>query len=161
MLRLAPLGFAFSATLAACSTAPQPSEAPVATAVSPSEKAPAKPARATYGSALDDQAPRVALDDLLKEPSRFADRTIRTEGTISAVCQGMGCWLEIGDPKSKAHVKLGGHKFFVPKDSAGKHAEVEARVLPAVDDGHCESEAAEQTGKVAKVELLASGVELF
>ncbi len=80
---------------------------------------------------------------------------------MTAVCQSKGCWLEIGDSAGTAHVKLAGHRFFVPKTSSGRRAIVQAKVLPAVEKGHCEAEAAEQTGREAKVELVATGVELL
>lgn len=166
MRALAPL--ALTALLAACETSPRPStaaphdhhdhQAPVA-AATPAPAA-AAAGRRSYGEPLTPGVETVALTDLLQRPGQYADRTIRTEGKVTAVCQGRGCWLEIGDDRSMAHVKLGNHKFFVPKSSSGQHAVVQARVLPQVDKGHCEQEAEEQTGQVAKVEIEATGVEL-
>ncbi len=117
--------------------------------------------RKAYGAAIDTKTPEVTLSEVLAAPSKYADKNVRMTGTITAVCQGMGCWLQLGDPKGNAHVKLRGHSFFVPKNSSGRSAVVEAKVLPALDEGHCEEEAKEQTGVVAKVELEASGVEIF
>ena len=120
--------------------------------------------RKTYGAPLDAKAPEVTLAEVLSAPSKYADKTVRLSGKITAVCQGMGCWLQLADGSGEpgaAHVKLRGHSFFVPKDAAGQNATVEGRVLPVPDEGHCEEEAKEQTGVVAKVELEASGVEIF
>lgn len=122
------------------------------------------PARKAYGAPLDLKAPQVTLAEVLSTPSKYADKTVRLSGKITAVCQGMGCWLQLADgsgEKGAAHVKLRGHSFFVPKNAAGQSATVEGRVLPIPDEGHCEEEAKEQTGVVAKVELEASGVEIF
>ena len=113
------------------------------------------------GAPLSPTTPKVTLAELVKKPGAYADKTIQTEGTVTSVCQARGCWLELGDDSGTAHVKLGSHEFFAPRSSNGKRARVEATVLPAVDSGHCEEEAQEQTGKVAKVELVATGVELF
>ncbi|MCC6648240.1 MAG: DUF4920 domain-containing protein [Polyangiaceae bacterium] len=113
-----------------------------------------------YGDAITAGATRVDLAELVKHPAAYADKRVVTEGKVTSVCQGKGCWLELGDEAGSAHVKLGGHKFFVPRSSSGKTAVVEATVLPQVDTGHCEQEAEEQTGRVAKVELVATGVEL-
>lgn len=121
----------------------------------------AKDKRTAYGDPLTGTPPRVALADLVKNPNAYADKVVTTEGKVTAVCQGKGCWLELGEDGGSAHVKLGGHKFFVPRESSGRRATVEAKVLPSVDKGHCEQEAEEQTGRVAKVELVATGVELF
>ena len=131
----------------------------------PAAAAQAGPAAATgrkaYGAPIDPQTPQVTLAEVLAAPSKYADKNVRLAGTITAVCQGMGCWLQLGDPKGSAHVKLRGHSFFVPKNSSGRSVVVEAKVLPALDESHCEEEAKEQTGVVAKVELEASGVEIF
>jgi hypothetical protein len=114
----------------------------------------------SYGEGVSPAVDLVPLAEILKNPGRYADKTVRTEGKVTAVCKSKGCWLELGDEHSMAHVKLGNHRFFVPRTAAGQHAVVQARVMPQVDKGHCEQEAEEQTGQVAKVELDATGVEL-
>ena len=149
--------------LGACSEAsPPPKPDPSAAAPLKADAASPKAAeRQGFGAPLGASSERVTLSELVREPARYADKTVRVEGKVSAVCQSRGCWLELGDETSAAHVKLKGHSFFVPKDARGKRAEVEARVFPSVDKGHCEQEAEEQTGHLAKVELEATGVELF
>jgi hypothetical protein len=74
----------------------------------------------------------------------------------------MGCWMEIKDANSEAHIKMAGEKFSVPKTSAGKQARVQGTLVDvAGGDSDCAEEAAEQTGKqVAKIQLEATGVEL-
>lgn len=151
--------------VAGCETSPAPTPDPARQAQAarqepPPAAAPRNAASTSYGEPLSPAAEKVALADLLKSPGRYADKTIRTEGKVTAVCQNKGCWLEIGDDQSMAHVKLGNHRFFVPRSAAGQHAVVQGRVFAQVDKGHCEQEAEEQTGKVAKVELDATGVEL-
>jgi hypothetical protein len=104
----------------------------------------------------------VTLSEIVKHPKQFEGNVVTTSGTVFAVCQSMGCWMEIKDDAStEAHVKLAGHKFFVPKTSAGHHARVQAKVMRTDPSEECAQEAEEQTGKpVAKLELEATGVEL-
>jgi Domain of unknown function (DUF4920) len=78
---------------------------------------------------------------------------------VTAVCKAMGCWMEIGDPGSQAHVKMAGHSFFVPKDASGHRAIVQGTVLPTSNDECSAAEAKQQTGTVAKLEIEATGVE--
>ncbi len=153
MKKLLPL----TLTLVACNGAPAATHEPAP----PVTAAAVTPARDTYGDAISATASRVPLADLVKNPSAYSDKRVVTEGKVTSVCQNKGCWLELGDESGTAHVKLSGHKFFVPRGSSGKSAVVEATVLPTVDKGHCEQEAEEQTGRVAKVELVATGVELL
>jgi uncharacterized protein DUF4920 len=147
--------------LGACSEASTAGKVDASAAPLKADDAPKAAEKRNFGAPLGAQTERIKLSDLVREPARFADKTVRVEGKVSAVCQNRGCWLELGDDAGSAHVKLKGHSFFVPKDAQGKRAEVEARVFPNVDKGHCEEEAAEQTGRVAKIELEATGVELF
>lgn len=104
-----------------------------------------------------------ALTDLVKEPGQFADKTVRTEGVVSAVCKSMGCWMEIADSSGQAHIKMAGHSFFVPRDASGHRAVIQGKVMPSnaeksqcgADDG-CGQGA---NSKLAKVEIEATGIE--
>jgi len=103
----------------------------------------------------------VALSEIAKHPGAYEDKVVATTGTVTAVCQSMGCWMEIKDSASEAHVKLAGHKFFVPKSSSGHTARVQGKVIKVDPTDECVQEAAEQTGKpIAKLQLVATGVEL-
>ncbi len=156
--------------------------APVATPAAP-------PVSALHlGAPIETSAPTVALTDLAKNPGAWAGRSFATEGTVTAVCQHMGCWMELrgdGDTpggSGQAHVKMAGHHFFVPKTAAGHKARVLA-TLEATDPGagasgssscseegagegdtpgSCRAEAEAQLGHpLSKLELVADGVELM
>ena len=101
------------------------------------------------------------LAELFAAPARFANHTIRTEGTVSAVCQARGCWMQIADASRTVHIRMHGHSFFIPRTASGHHAVVQGTVIDPNPAGHCEQEAAEATGQpVARLELDATGVEL-
>ena len=137
-------------------------------ASSTSSKQADKPATATTASAnkvgepISAGAPVVALADLMKNPDAYKGKSFVTTGTVTAVCQQMGCWMEIKDATSEAHIKMAGEKFFVPKTSAGRKARVQGTLVDvAGGDTECAKEAASQTGRqVAKIQLEATGVEL-
>jgi hypothetical protein len=143
--------------LAACA----PSDPPPAASKAPPP--PVKAAAAAAATTLGDPitAQDVALTTIAKDPKTYKDKVVATSGTVTAVCQHMGCWMELKDDSGEAHVVLSGHKFFVPKTASGRRARVQAKVLQTKDDDECTQEAAEQTGKpVAKLQLEATGVEL-
>jgi hypothetical protein len=107
----------------------------------------------------------VPLTALVQSSDRYASQTIRTEGTVTAVCQSMGCWMEIGDDTGQAHIKMAGHSFFIPAAANGHRAIVQGKVLSAAEpnacggkDG-CREKAEAATGRIAKVEIEATGVE--
>jgi Domain of unknown function (DUF4920) len=103
------------------------------------------------------------LTDLVKEPNKFADQTVRTEGTVSAVCKSMGCWMEIADTSGQAHIKMAGHSFFVPRDASGHRAIVQGKVKGSgADKGMCGADDGCGQGasaQMAKVEIEATGIE--
>jgi len=147
-----------SVGLAACGRGAEPSEEQ-ATPDKPQSKAHTlKPlAQKKFGRAIT-EANSTALDDLLHDPAKFHAKTVRTEGVVSAVCQSMGCWMEIADPLGQAHIRMAGHSFFVPRDASGHRAVVQGTVIRATND-ECSQEAKQQTGAVAKIEIEATGVE--
>lgn len=99
----------------------------------------------------------VALADVAKAPGTFKGKTLVTTGTVKAVCQERGCWMELVDEGGHANVRMHGHAFFVPKTSSGKKARVEGTVVLVKDGKECDE--MDSTG--AKLELDATGVELM
>jgi hypothetical protein len=100
----------------------------------------------------------VPLAEIAKSPARYADQLVGTTGKVTAVCQEMGCWMEIQDDSGEAHVRMHGHAFFVPKTAAGHVARVQAKVLRRNDEACTDSPPPHHA--VATVELDATGVEL-
>ncbi len=117
-----------------------------------------------FGEAISATA-NTPLNDLVKDPSKFASQTVRTEGKVAAVCQEMGCWMELSDEAGNAHIKMAGHSFFIPKQAHGHRAVVQGKVMNAAptpaggEHSDCAGEAQAATGKVAKLEIEATGVE--
>jgi hypothetical protein len=168
------LAFLSSLTLAACAKAPDPEptkepakagakveaqEAKPAAAKEGAKEALAPLSEKKFGAGITEKTV-TPLDELMKEPSKFSAKTVRTEGVVSAVCQEMGCWMEIKDTAGQAHIKMAGHSFFIPKAASGHRAVIQGKVLNA-DKDHCQEEAEAQTGQVAKVQLEATGVEFL
>jgi hypothetical protein len=123
-----------------------------------------------HGKAITEPG-AVTLADVARDPNTFATKTFVVKGTVSAVCEHRGCWMELGDAGSSAHLRMSGHAFFVPRDSAGKQARVEARLVadpnaPMCDEAKektgCTAEAEKSLGRpLAKLQLEALGVEIY
>jgi uncharacterized protein DUF4920 len=152
-MRLGACGLAL--IVAACSRGGDHRPAPAAS--SPVASAPAA-SKGTLALGEPITVPFVPLAEIAKSPARYENHPIATSGTVTAVCQAMGCWMEIRDEAGQAHVKMHGHHFFVPKTSAGHMARVQANVLPAGSQRCEESPPPETT--TALVELDATGIEL-
>jgi hypothetical protein len=152
-------------------SSPRAEPKPSTPAAAPTEQAAAE----KFGTVIDPKSEQVALADVAKNPSAFANKTFTTTGTVSAVCQHRGCWMEIKDEKGEAHIKMAGHAFFVPRTANGKKARVQATLVKSESEGACgegsekhepskgcKAEAEAQLGRpLAKLELVAQGVELL
>jgi hypothetical protein len=200
MLRTALFSISIVALLA-CNTgpkpdptpapAPAPTPTPAPTTAAPTATGTANEGSLRLGTPIEASAQKVALADVAKAPSTYVGKTFATTGTVTAVCQHMGCWMEIKDDASEAHIKMAGHSFFVPKTASGRKAKILAKLEKVENAGSCEGEGHEGmaangaggdkdhpkgTGKgkgcraeaeaqmghpLAKLELVAEGVELM
>jgi hypothetical protein len=133
--------------LMACSRSPSPSQP------APINSAPA----GTLALGERITSPLVALAEIAKDPARFQDRVIATSGKVTAVCREMGCWMELEDASGRAHIKMHGHAFFVPKTAPGHLARVQATLVKRQAAGTDDCEEGQAS---AKVELDATGVEI-
>lgn len=156
---LFPLLVLFAA--AACGREVASSSSSASTTTSPAAPIPpTTPAALHLGEPIS--APAIALTDLATHAGDYKGKTFTTSGVVTAVCQEMGCWMEIKDASGAAHIRMHGHSFFVPKTASGHHARVQAMLVPTKGgEEDCTGEAAQQMGHpVAKLELDATGVEL-
>jgi hypothetical protein len=121
-----------------------------------------------FGAPLGDSR-KVALTDLVKDAVSYSGKTVRTEGVVSAVCQGSGCWMTLKSGDQAVRVTFKDYGFFVPIESAGATAAMEGvftvRTIPEATAKHY----AEETpggkpdaikGDQKELSLVASGVEL-
>ena len=135
--------------------------APTDTSPAPSTStAPAPVPKGTLALGEPITSPVVPLADVAAHPGQYQSRTIATSGKVTAVCQEMGCWMEISDASGQAHVRMHGHSFFVPKTASGHMARVQAKIVPTGKGEDCDEESSSASQGVAKIELDATGVEL-
>lgn len=118
-------------------------------------------AQTKFGATIT-ETNNTALASLMSEPGRYAAKTVRTEGVVSAVCQSMGCWMEIADDSGQAHIKMAGHSFFIPKDASGHRAVVQGKLLnaagPACASNDCNSGNTPNAGHGEQAQIEATGV---
>jgi hypothetical protein len=164
LIRIPRAAFAAAVALLllACQSGGGPTPAPAPTPQGAAGSNAAKPASNTVKLGAPMTAAEVVpLARLAKEANTYAKRQVKTEGKVTAVCQAMGCWMEIADADTQVHIRMTGHSFFVPKTASGRRAVVEGTLLAKPGDGECEKEAEEATGRTVKLELDATGVELL
>ena len=73
--------------------------------------------------------------DLLASPDQYLGKHVRVDGTVKAVCQNMGCWIQIADDEKSEGIqfKVDDGVIVFPKDAKGKRASAEGTFerLPA------------------------------
>lgn len=186
MRRVFCLALAFvSLSIAACNTGSKEPAPVVKDEPKPAETAKSNEGVLKLGAPIEGAKANASLGEVAKNPTAYVGKSFTTTGTVTAVCQHMGCWMEIKDDASEAHIKMAGHAFFVPKTASGRKARVLATLVknenePACADEAdgkmaaqgggagekkktgCRAEAEQQLGRpLAKLELVAEGVELL
>jgi hypothetical protein len=84
----------------------------------------------------------VKVADLLATPDQFLGRKVRVDGTIRAVCQSMGCWIQLADAEQSDGIqfKVDDGVIVFPKDAKGKRASAEGTFEKIAADAEHEAE---------------------
>lgn len=82
-----------------------------------------------YGKSITVEKP-TPVADLLAKPREFEGKRVLVEGTITDVCQKMGCWIKLKDGSSETEiqVKVDDGVIVFPKDSKGMEVKAEGIV---------------------------------
>jgi hypothetical protein len=68
------------------------------------------------------------LATLVAHADDYVGKTVQVRGKITAVCQMMGCWMELAnDSGQRVRIKVEDGVIVFPKDSAGKMAVAEGK----------------------------------
>lgn len=115
---------------------------------------------------------KVSLAKIMKDPSKYAGKSVLVEGVIVRSCKMEGCWMELA-PAANAkavRVKMKDHGFFVPIESAGAKAKAEGvfsvktlskeEVKHLMEEDGAKFDTINKDGTVTEISFTASGVEL-
>lgn len=111
----------------------------------------------------------IKVADLLAEPESYVGKTVRVDGVVQAVCQTMGCWIQLGDDENGTGIqfKVEDGVIVFPKDGKGHKASAEGTFekIAAGDAHEAEhaQEAMKQTGatEVPKYRIRATGAVIY
>ncbi len=81
-----------------------------------------------YGADFDPTIVVISYSDLLSGLNESNGKTVAVKGTVSEVCQAMGCWMTMDANGTVTRVKTG-HEFLLPKDIAGREAMVTGKFV--------------------------------
>ncbi len=124
------------------------------------------------GAPISKTSKKVALDRVLKAPSKYEGRTILVEGVIVRSCKKEGCWAELASAPDKPsiRIKMKDHAFFIPLQSEGLLAKVEGKVMiktlsketvkHMIEEDGAKFEKINPDGTVTEISFEATGIEL-
>ncbi len=74
----------------------------------------------------------ITVADLMARPDNYVGKTVQVKGKIAAVCQMMGCWMDLtNDAGQKIRVKVEDGVIVFPKDASGRTAVCEGKLSKA------------------------------
>lgn len=114
----------------------------------------------------------VSLNKVLADPAKFKGKTVLVEGLVVRSCKTEGCWAEVAQDKDSksVRIKMKDHSFFIPLQSAGAWARVEAvvqvktltkaEVDHMINDDGAKFPNRNADGSVTEISFEATGIEL-
>lgn len=112
----------------------------------------------SYGKGVTLTTPPLSLAEALRQKEANQGKEIVVRAEVGQVCQAMGCWLTLKDPKDKkanVRVSFDNYSFFVPKDSAKRTAVVQGKLfdkeLSAAEARHYAKDAGQSAAEQAKI----------
>jgi hypothetical protein len=80
------------------------------------------------GSPLTLKEP-ISVANLMANPDSYTGKTVQVKGKIAAVCQMMGCWMDLtNDAGQKIRIKVEDGVIVFPKDASGRTAICEGKL---------------------------------
>jgi hypothetical protein len=103
------------------------------------------------GVSLRDTTP---IARVLERPADFEGKTVRVEGTVTAVCTMMGCWMALapsnGPKGSTLMIKVDEGVVVLPVSAKGRHAAAQGVVQRVGGDAESREAAAEHHAAEAR-----------
>jgi hypothetical protein len=126
----------------------------------------------TFGQAVSAEG-AITYTQLLKQLQNKDSVAVKVVGTVDAVCQMKGCWMNITEANQpEMMVKFKDYGFFVPKDIAGRKVVMQGyayrEVTPVDELRHYAEDAGKSKEEIEKItepkqelKFLATGVLLL
>jgi Domain of unknown function (DUF4920) len=71
----------------------------------------------------------MTIAKVMGKPDKFVGKTVQVKGKVAEVCQMMGCWMDLADGGKNIHIKVDDGVIVFPKDSVGKQAVAEGKLI--------------------------------
>lgn len=105
------------------------------------------------------------IAEILDSPDAHVGKMVQVKGTVTEVCQMMGCWLQIQDGAKAIRFKVKDGEILFPKDGAGRKVTAEG-ILKKIDLNHQQAIAwakheAEERGQKLDPSKVKGGMTIY
>jgi hypothetical protein len=77
----------------------------------------------------------VTIADVFAHPDQYVGKTVQVQGKIAAVCEEMGCWMDLTNVDGqKIHVDVEHGVVVIPKEASGRQAIAEGKLSKTEDN---------------------------
>lgn len=99
-----------------------------------------QPRVTTYGTVTE--GPTVTPSKVLAGIDAYAGKRVRLAGTVTAVCQRRGCWMDVADETASIRIKVRDGEVVFPFSAKGQQVVAEGTIVkipvdPAKDAAAC------------------------
>src|SRR5262245_14543385 len=71
----------------------------------------------------------ISVAEVNAQAEKYVDKVVQVRGTITEVCQMMGCWMALADSGQTIRIKVNDGDLVFPKEAVGKSARAEGKLV--------------------------------
>jgi hypothetical protein len=113
-------------------------------------------AQEKFGEGVTIQEP-TPIASLVDDPEAWLGKSVRVDGVVKAVCEEMGCWMELADPDTgkSIQLKVDDGVIVFPVSAKGKRASAQGALerVPENEEHEMAGEKPEQHEEQAKLKF--------
>ena len=71
----------------------------------------------------------ISVAEVNAQAEKYVDNVVQVRGTVTEVCQMMGCWMALADSGQTIRIKVNDGDIVFPKEAVGKPARAEGKLV--------------------------------
>jgi hypothetical protein len=71
----------------------------------------------------------ISIAEVNAQAEKYVDKVVQVRGTVTEVCQMMGCWMALADSGQTIRIKVNDGDIVFPKEAVGKSARAEGKLV--------------------------------
>lgn len=76
-----------------------------------------------------DMKEAISITEVNAQAEKYVGKVVQVRGTVTEVCQMMGCWMALADGGQTIRIKVNDGDIVFPKEAIGKAARAEGKLV--------------------------------